>query len=323
MRISPGRLGAEAEATGFRSDVLEKALHLLRLLEAIQSHPFLRGKLALKGGTALNLFVFDVPRLSVDIDLNYVGAEGRDAMMDERPGIEEAMQAVFSREDYGVRRTPSGEHAGGKWSLRYASALGNRGRIDVDVNYMYRVPLWPLSAMDSRPIGGWQAEDIPVLNLHELAAGKLVALLDRHQARDLFDGELVLSMPGLDALRLRTAFVVYGGMARRDWRTVSAKDVAFERAELTARLLPALQGGRLQNIDAADYGDELVERCRRGLSTLLPLNVAERNFLDLLLEKGRIDATLLTSDAALQRRIQAQPMLEWKAQNVRGHRGLP
>ena len=51
------------------------------LLGALGSHPFLKGKLALKGGTALNLFVFDVPRLSVDIDLNYVGAEERETML--------------------------------------------------------------------------------------------------------------------------------------------------------------------------------------------------------------------------------------------------
>ena len=90
MRISPERLAAEAEATGFRSDVLEKAIQLLGLLEAIRSHPFLKGKLAPMSGTVLNLFV------SVDIDLNYVGAESREAMLDERPRIEEAMHAVFS-----------------------------------------------------------------------------------------------------------------------------------------------------------------------------------------------------------------------------------
>ena len=50
-------------------------LHLMGLLDTLQSHPFLKGKLILKSGSALNLFVFDVTRLSVDIDLNYVGAE--------------------------------------------------------------------------------------------------------------------------------------------------------------------------------------------------------------------------------------------------------
>lgn len=46
MKISPEKLSAEAEATGFRPDVLEKVAHLLGLLNAMQSHPFLKGKLS-------------------------------------------------------------------------------------------------------------------------------------------------------------------------------------------------------------------------------------------------------------------------------------
>ena len=50
MRLSPETLAAEAEATGFRPDILEKAIQLLDLLEAIQSHPFLRGNSLSKAG---------------------------------------------------------------------------------------------------------------------------------------------------------------------------------------------------------------------------------------------------------------------------------
>ena len=321
MRISPERLGAEAEATLFQPDVLEKVAQLLGLLEALCGHPFLRGKLALKGGTALNLFVFDVPRLSVDIDLNYVGAETREAMLEERPGIEEAMRAVFGREDFEVRRVP-GEHAGGKWSLRYAAASGQRGGIEVDLNYMYRVPLWPVAQKDSHPVGNWQARGIPVLDIHELAAGKLAALLARRKARDLFDSRLVFSLDGLDLERLRTAFVVYGAMNRRDWRTVSVEDVAFDEAELAGQLLPALRTGVVRSVEATPYGQSLVVECCDALSALLPFSDAERTFLDLLLDGGEIDASILTSDSDLQQRIQAQPMLEWKAQNVRMYKGL-
>ena len=77
--------------------MVEKVLHLLNLLNALNSHPFLKGKWVLKGGTALNLFVFDLPRLSVDIDLNYIGALGRKEMMTDRPKTEQATQAVFSK----------------------------------------------------------------------------------------------------------------------------------------------------------------------------------------------------------------------------------
>ena len=318
MRVSAERLAADAAATGFRSDMLEKAIHLLGLLNAIRSHPFLKGKLALKGGTALNLFVFDVPRLSVDIDLNYVGSESREAMLEERPRLEEAIKAVFSREDFNIRRIPQ-EHAGGKWSLRYTAASGQSGRIDVDINYMYRVPLWPVTMMDSRPLGSWRVSEIPVVDIHELAAGKLTALLDRRKARDLFDSCLIFSIDGLDLGRLKTAFVVYGAMARKDWRTVSIEDTAFDPTELSSQLVPSLRFDGIRGLEATHYGKELVEECRTVLSKLLPFEGSELAFLDLLLDRGEIDATLLTADGTLQKRIQSQPLLKWKAQHVRRH----
>jgi len=322
MKISPEKLAAEAEATGFRPDVLEKVAHLLGLLDAMQSHPFLKGKLVLKGGTALNLFVFKVPRLSVDIDLNYVGAEDREAMLAERPKIERAVQAIFSREDFNVRRMPE-EHAGGKWSLRYQSAFGRGGNLEVDLNFMFRIPLWPVTTIDSHPVGGWRATQIPVLDHHELAAGKLAALFSRRQARDLFDIHRILGMDNLDSNRLRIGFVVYGAMNRKDWRTVSAKDVDFEAAELARQLIPMLRVNTAElHTESAEYGVRLVEECQEGLSTVLPFSDTEREFLDLLLDQGEIDARILTNDAVLQQRIQSQPLLEWKALNVRRHKGF-
>ncbi len=143
-------------------------------------------------------------------------------MLADRPGVEQAIQAVFAREGFTVRRMPE-EHAGGKWALRYQSAVGQGGNLEVDLNFMYRIPLWPVALSDSYPVGVWKAVQIPVLDIHELAAGKLVALLARRQAQDLFDAHHILKMKKLDHDRLRTAFVVYGAMNRKDWRTVILK----------------------------------------------------------------------------------------------------
>ena len=59
MRLSIERLTVEAASTGFRPEMLEKVIHLLGLLEGFMRHPYLKNRIALKGGTALNLFVFD------------------------------------------------------------------------------------------------------------------------------------------------------------------------------------------------------------------------------------------------------------------------
>ena len=78
----------------------------------LYSHPVLKGRLVLKGGTALNLFLFDLPRLSVDIDLNYIGAVDRATMLQEKPKLEQAVQAVcgglVSRSN-GFRESMQGE----------------------------------------------------------------------------------------------------------------------------------------------------------------------------------------------------------------------
>ena len=188
---------------------------------------------------------------------------------------------------------------------------------------MYRQPLWEIHQADSYPLGDLQAKRVPILDLHELVAGKLSALFSRQQARDLFDCHRILDAFEFQRERLRTAFVVYGGMSRRDWRTVSADDVDFDSVELVRRLGPTLRIRPPRDQEAlAAYGARLVEECRRALSNVLPFTDAERAFLDLLLDRGEIDGTLLTADTTLQERIQAQPLLKWKALNVRRHKGL-
>jgi len=322
VRISHEKLLTQAEATGFRADVLEKVAHLLELLNALSRHPFLKGKLALKGGTALNLFVFNVPRLSVDIDLNYIGTADRETMLAERPKIEQAIQAVFARQGLTVRRMPT-EHAGGKWSLRYQSAAGHMGNLEVDLNFMYRIPLWPVTKVDSHHVGAWKATGVYVINAHELAAGKLAALMARRQSRDLFDCHAILQMEDIDQAKLRTAFIVYGAMNRKDWRTISVQDINFDTAELSGQMIPTLRSNILTEQETTgEYGARLIKECRQFLSAVFPFTKAEREFLDLLLDRGVIDSSLLTSDPILQPSIHDQPLLKWKAVNVRKHKGL-
>jgi len=240
MKLSRERLVYDSAASGFRPEILEKVIHLLSLLEAMQGHPYLKNRLALKGGTALNLFLFDLPRLSVDIDLNYIGARDRATMLAERPLVEQAISAVCSREGFSTARVPD-DHAGGKWRLRYESVLGQGGTLEVDLNYMLRIPLWPCVAMESHAIGSFKEVNFPVLDEHELAAGKIAALLARHAARDLFDVHQLLSQVRLNEDKLRLAFTVYGAMNRKDWRTVSLDDVGFDAGELRDMLIPVLR----------------------------------------------------------------------------------
>ena len=295
-------------------------LRLIELLDALRSHPFLKPRIALKGGTALNLFVFDVPRLSVDVDLNYIGASDRETMLAERPKIDEAIQAVCGRLGIQVKRVPS-DHAGGKWRLSYQSALGRPATLELDMNYMLRMPLWPVVTSMSRRVGSFQASNVPVVDVHELAAGKLAALLSRQASRDIFDAHRLLKEIRFDRDRLRLAFVVYGGCSRKDWRTVRVSDVGIDAKDAEQKLLPLLRSDQIPaKKDVLAWSAKLVQECRDGLSVVLPLTKTEVDFLSRLNDKGEIVADLLTVDPRLQTMITAHPMLNWKAHNVREHR---
>ncbi len=312
----------EAASSGFRADVLEKAIRLMEFLEALRSHPYLKTRVALKGGTALNLFVFDVPRLSVDVDLNYVGAAEVDAMVQERPKVEQAIEAVCGRLGIGVRRIPS-EHAGGKWRLSYAGVRGP-GTLELDVNFLLRVPLWSPTPVDSRSLANHTATKVPVLDLHELAAGKLAALFGRQASRDVFDARELLRRAGLDRRRLRLGFVVYGGSNRLDWRTLSVDMAGTNPKEVDRQLVPMLRGGLAPGrTELEAWTLRLVAECRDLLRAVLPLEEHELAFLTRLNDGGEIVPQLLTDDPTEQRIISSQPGLLWKALNVRKHLGLP
>ena len=104
---------------------------------------------------------------------------------------------------------------------------------------------------------------------------------------------------------------------------MSVDDVDVDPTELGRQLIPTLRGvGAAFKLPPEGYGASPVATCKELLARLLPFTDNERAFLDRLLDLGEIDASLLTEDANMQLRIQNQPLLEWKALNVRTHRGL-
>jgi predicted nucleotidyltransferase component of viral defense system len=88
MQFNRIALGRQAKELGFVRDTLEKVYRLADALSFMEKDEILSETLALKGGTAINLTIFDLPRLSVDIDLDYVGKLPRDEMLSRREIME-------------------------------------------------------------------------------------------------------------------------------------------------------------------------------------------------------------------------------------------
>jgi hypothetical protein len=84
-----------------------------------------------------------------------------------------------------------------------------------------------------------------MLDVHELAAGKIAALFARHSVRDLFDSHQLLLKAKLDSGSLRAAFVAYGGMNRKDWREAPVEDLTFKTGEIRNQLVPVLRSSPL------------------------------------------------------------------------------
>src|SRR3546814_2061680 len=152
MEVSAQSLARIAAERQFQPATLERVIRLLDILDAIAADSLIAPRVALKGGTALNVFHAALDRLSVDIDLNYVGAVDKARMDEDRPGLEDRILRLMESKGYSPRREPA-EHAGGKWIFRYASVLGGAGSIEIDINYLFRTPLFGVRPMPSAALG--------------------------------------------------------------------------------------------------------------------------------------------------------------------------
>lgn len=164
-------------------------------------------RFALKGGTAINLFEHDLPRLSVDIDLTWlpVGEFANDTR--EIFAALEKIAVTLRSGPLRLQVQTSGTEATGVHRL---IASRNRARVQIETTPVMRGTVHPVRTMRVRP-GVEQAfgfAEIQVLDFADLYAGKLSAALSRQHPRDLFDMQPLLDDGRLDE-RLWRTFLVY------------------------------------------------------------------------------------------------------------------
>lgn len=178
---------------------------LLRVLPVLQGQQVF----ALKGGTAINLFHQDLPRLSVDIDLAYLGVNSRAQALAEIHTELSRMAGVLTGQGLQVRGTPlTGSPGSGEWIKLVVS--DGRAQVKVEVSPVLRGAVFPAEVRQTSPAvqARFGFAEVPVLALPDLYAGKLVAALDRQHPRDLFDVHHFLGQ-GLYTREVHLAFLVY------------------------------------------------------------------------------------------------------------------
>ncbi|MFZ5555267.1 MAG: nucleotidyl transferase AbiEii/AbiGii toxin family protein [Pseudomonadota bacterium] len=216
---------------------------------------------ALKGGTAINLFLRDLPRLSVDIDLSYLPIEDFERSQAE---IDAALRRIRDRLTSGspAHRVTEGA-ARGSGLIDTLSVSDGSQRIKIEVNPVLRGAVHDPAPLTLRPAA--EAEfgfaQITTLAFEDIYAGKLMAALDRQHPRDLFDVMILLENEGISDAMFRTwlAYLVghKGSMAdalapnRKDIRTLfqdqfaamTEREVSLEQLlDVRERLIAEIHG---------------------------------------------------------------------------------
>ncbi|MBI9109565.1 nucleotidyl transferase AbiEii/AbiGii toxin family protein [Maridesulfovibrio ferrireducens] len=183
---------------------------LLRVLALIEfDHPNGDGSpfLALKGGTALNFFLWDLPRLSVDIDLAYCPINDRPTALQD---ISDSMQRLAKRVEEllptaSVNLTAP-KNAAPKVLINYDGVM-----VKIEPNATIRGTVYETEYVGLQPEVERRFEmavEVRRLSIHDLYGGKICAALDRQHPRDLFDVAQLLDTEGLSE-KTRKAFIVY------------------------------------------------------------------------------------------------------------------
>jgi len=297
-----------ARETGFIQNALEKMLRLIDTLGQVARHPFLKNCFALKGGTAFNLFAFNLPRLSVDADLNYVKTADKDAMLIDRAQIATAIKTLFT-DDYRIALTKE-EYALAQFELHYKALSGSLDKFKLEINYLHRQPIVQVETKTCTLLH--LNLIFPVLAFEELLAGKIIALLSRYTPRDLFDVYQAAMAPfNYSVETLRALIIFYGLLSRASVFDLFSPDFSqISVLDIDRHLTPLLIRGKTP--DRLD----MVTKVEGLLKPLVALAEDESNIIKTFYTSGVLDVEALFPDAAMQNKIKTAPSLLWKIHNI-------
>lgn len=280
------------------SDDFRRVRMLIEVLPAVAAEVCF----ALKGGTAINLFFLDLPRLSVDIDLTYLPVAGH---AEATAGIDAALRRIRQRlagaSPPFVVRLGSGRGSGHVDTLQVErDGLG----IKIEVNPVLRGTLHAPALMTIRPAAEehFGYAQMTVLAPEEVYAGKLVAALDRQHPRDLFDVKLLLDAGGLGDALFR-AFLVY---------LAGHKGVIAHTLEPRSKDIARLYREQLQDMVAEPVSLEALLEARQRLIGEIHARMGDagKQFL-LSVKRMRPDGSLIGLPQAAE-----LPAIRWKLHNL-------
>lgn len=210
-------------------DVYDRQVRLLvRVIPLLETEK----AFALKGGTAINLFVRNMPRLSVDIDLTYLPVEDRATSL---AAIDAALKRLATRIRDRVPDSRVAEAVSNEGGIQKLVVSTAEAQIKIEVTPVLRGAVFAPVQRPVSPLveGRYGFAEVQMVSEADLYAGKVMAALDRQHPRDLFDIRALLANEGIDDA-LRQAFLIYlisHGRPLAELLRPNPKDIAREFAE--------------------------------------------------------------------------------------------
>lgn len=316
MQYSRIDLGKQAKQYGFIRDTYEKVCRLSEVLAFIGSDSYLCDLLALKGGTAINLAIFDLPRLSVDIDLDLSRNMSRDETLSARDIITKKLNIYMKTQGYILDDKHSrSTHALHSSVYSYMNAGGVMDRIKIEINYILREHILEPKPRQLKCMNGFISSEPLCLDPIEIYGAKITALLSRAAARDLYD---INSMFRADLFSeseyelVRKCAVFYSVINKEaafdHFDTSAIDDITFSK--IRSDLFPVISTSE-KKYDLSGT----VDFVKNKLNNTLQMTGDEIRFIECYFNKEFRPELLFDSDEICQR-LSKHPIIGWKFSNL-------
>jgi len=302
-------IGQVARQYGFVRDTFEKVLRLKGILKYLNEEEYLREHLLLKGGTAINLTIFELPRLSVDIDMDYTPNDAKEDMLVAREKITALIKTYMAGEGYQLSEGSRFMHSLDAFYYQYINAGGNRDMIKIELNYSLRAHVLEPVYRRILPEAFDDGMMIRMVAPMEIFAAKGNALINRAAARDLYDWGNMMQEKLFEKDRdmFRKCFAFYATISaetvNRNFDTSAIDSLNFDR--IRRDLFPVLN--ERDNFKL----EERQQQAKDYIARLMQLTEREEEYMDRFISKEYMPE-LLFDDKEIVERIQRHPMALWK-----------
>lgn len=310
LNLTKAELSEKAIELNFNRDTLEKALRLAEILTYLNTNPIMKDVLPLKGGTAINFTIFKLPRLSVDIDLDFHSTQTREEMLQSRTQITIDIETHMKTQEYTreISRKPS--HSLEPLVFSYRNLGGSKDNIKIEINYSLRSHIFPLCIRSINSELFDTSIRVLCLDPIEIFASKINALINRAAARDLYDIHNMISFDILsesDYELLRKATIFYTAISQESIpnKYDFSKIEQISSRKIKTELQPVIYKNESISLES------MKAKVVAFLSQLLTLSAEEDTFLTEFSNNNFLPE-LLFEDEELLARIRNHPMALWK-----------